>query len=54
MIQNARDVLKGRAKDNLPVVKLFSISGSAIWLLSDLIRLSLTLPLAYAIWARRA
>lgn len=36
MIQNARDVLKGRGDDHPPVIKLFSISGSATWLLSEL------------------
>lgn len=36
MIENARDVLKGRAEDHPPVVKLFSVAGSATWLLSEL------------------
>lgn len=36
MLENARDVLKGRAEDHPPVVKLFSIAGSATWLLSEL------------------
>lgn len=36
MIENARDMLKGRQEDHPPVVKLFSIVGSATWLLSEL------------------
>lgn len=36
MIENARDMLKGREDDHPPVVKLFSIAGSATWLLSEL------------------
>lgn len=36
MIENARDMLKGRQEDHPPVVKLFSIAGSATWLLSEL------------------
>lgn len=36
MIENARDMLKGREDDHPPVVKLFSITGSATWLLSEL------------------
>lgn len=36
MIQNAKDMLKGRQEDHPPVVKLFSIVGSATWLLSEL------------------
>lgn len=36
MIENARDALKDRGEDHPPVVKLFSIAGSATWLLSEL------------------
>ncbi len=36
MIENAWDVLKGRRNDHPPIVKLFSISSNAIWLLSEL------------------
>ena len=36
MIENARDMLKGREDDHPPVIKLFSIAGSATWLLSEL------------------
>ncbi len=36
MIENAWDMLKGREDDHPPVVKLFSITGSATWLLSEL------------------
>ena len=36
MIENARDMLKGRGDDHPPVVKLFSIASSATWLLSEL------------------
>lgn len=36
MIENARDMLKGREDDHPPVVKLFSIAGNATWLLSEL------------------
>lgn len=36
MIENAHEVLKGSSEDHFPVVKLFSISGSATWLLSEL------------------
>lgn len=36
MLENAWDVLKGRGEDHIPVVKLFSITGNATWLLSEL------------------
>ncbi|MFN8343966.1 MAG: DUF2958 domain-containing protein [Spirosomataceae bacterium] len=36
MIENARNMLKGREDDHPPVVKLFSIAGNATWLLSEL------------------
>lgn len=36
MLENAWDMLKGRQDDHPPVVKLFSIVGSATWLLSEL------------------
>lgn len=36
MIENARDMLKGREDDHPPVIKLFSIASSATWLLSEL------------------
>lgn len=36
MTENARDMLKGREDDHPPIVKLFSIAGSATWLLSEL------------------
>lgn len=36
MIENARDVMKDRGDDHPPIVKLFSIAGSATWLLSEL------------------
>ena len=36
MIENARDMRKGRDDDHPRVVKLFSIGGSATWLLSEL------------------
>lgn len=36
MIENAKDVLKDRGENHPPIVKLFSIAGNAIWLLSEL------------------
>ena len=36
MIENAKDMLKGRESDHPPIVKLFSIAGNATWLLSEL------------------
>lgn len=36
MIENGRDMLNGREDDHPPIVKLFSIAGSATWLLSEL------------------
>jgi hypothetical protein len=36
VIENGRDMLKGREHDHPPVVKLFSIAGSATRLLSEL------------------
>ena len=36
MLENAWDMFKGRQDDHPPVVKLFSIVGSATWLLSEL------------------
>jgi hypothetical protein len=36
MIENGRDMLKGREDDHPPIVKLFSIASNATWLLSEL------------------